>query len=192
MLAAGCAFRAGPKVTRRQGWPSHFHAGREVPGSHQGQAEPAPAQAASAAVRPFRSPPGAVARSARPGCCRPFIRSGAGHRSHQGQPAQPARPPTGRSQRIEGVSLGALSVIFCHLGVQLAAFAAHAALQAPHFRRGIGLHRPPLAVPAAGGLPGPLAGRLLIGSGICLGLLDPRPRVACRAARPGADGRAYR
>jgi hypothetical protein len=53
--------------------------------------------------------------------------------------------------------------------------AVHTALQAPHLRRGIGLHRPPLAVRRAGGLPSLLAGRLLIGSGICLDLLDARP-----------------
>jgi len=68
-----------------------------------------------------------------------------------------------------------LGVIFCHLGVQLVALAADTAVQVPHSRRGIGLHRLPLALPAANGLPGLFPGRLLISSDIGLGLLDARP-----------------
>jgi hypothetical protein len=146
MLAAGCAFRVGPKVTRRQGSPSPCHAAREVRGPHPGPAGPASARAASAAICPSRD---GRPRSVRPRRCRPFVRPRAGIDRIQDSHLSLLDRPPGIAQRIDGVFPGALSVIFCHLGVQLVVFAAHAAVQGLHLRRGIGLHRLPLAMPAA-------------------------------------------
>jgi hypothetical protein len=56
----------------------------------------------------------------------------------------------------------------------LVAFALDAVLQVLHFRRGIGLHRLPLALRAAGGLLGLLLDGALTGSDICLGPVDAR------------------
>jgi Epoxide hydrolase N terminus len=140
--------------------------------SHQSHAGPASARAASAAISPFR---GGGPRSARPRRCRPFVRPGAGiDRIKDRQFSLLGRPPR-VVQRIGGVCLSGLGVIFCHLGVQLVVFAADTVLQILHLRRGIGLHRLPLALRAAGGLPGLFAGRLLMSSDIGLGLLDARP-----------------
>src|ERR1700742_249678 len=54
----------------------------------------------------------------------------------------------------------------------LVAFAGDAVLQVLHFRGGIGLHRLPPALRAAGGLLGFVVDGTLTGGDVCLGLVD--------------------
>jgi hypothetical protein len=97
-------------------------------------------------------------RSACAGGCRPFVR------------------PLGEIQRVDGVVLGTLGVLFCCLDIKLVAFAADAVPQVPHLRLGISLHRLPLALRPLGGSARLFAGRLPMGD-ICLDLLDARPNL---------------
>ena len=114
-------------------------------------------------------------RSACAGSCRPFVRPGAGIYCIQDSHLSLLGRPLGEIQRVDGVVLGTLGVLFCCLDIKLVAFAADAVLQVPHLRLGISLHRLPLALWPPGGLPRLFAGRLPMGSEICLDLLDARP-----------------
>ena len=92
-------------------------------------------------------------RSACAGSCRPFVRPGAGIYCIQDSHLSLLGHLFGEIQRVDGIVLDTLGVLFCCLDIKLVAFAADAVLQVPHLRLGISLHRLPLALWPPGGLP---------------------------------------
>jgi hypothetical protein len=82
--------------------------------------------------------------------------------------------PRGVVEGVGGVGLGVLGVLLGSLDVPLVTLALDAGLQVGPPGRGIGLQRGPLALGAAGRLPGLVSGGILAGRDVRFEIVDPR------------------